>query len=143
MKNCPTCWMTVDVDNECPFCGTSLTYEPDCDAVREKIVWNKYYLLYMAKNIWFSLICVLIGVIKLTVARPPMSELLIAAIVCAAVSLLVALFQRSLTKGNWIYKATKRLFLWLILPVLPLLALKYKRTSPSPMSLQEDGTPLR
>ena len=104
MKNCPTCWMTVDVDNECPFCGTSLTYEPNCDAAREKIVWNKYYLLYMAKNIWFSLICVLIGVIKLTVARPPMSELLIAAIVCAAVSLLVALFQRSLTKGNWIYK---------------------------------------
>ena len=104
MKNCPTCQMTVDVDNECPFCGTTLTYEPDCDEIREKIVWNKYYLLYMAKNIWFSLICCLICVIKLMIARPPMSELLIAAIVCALVSLLTALFQRTLSKGDWVYK---------------------------------------
>lgn len=96
--------MTVDVDNECPFCGTSLTYEPNCDAAREKIVWNKYYLLYMAKNIWFSLLCGLIGVVRLMIARPPMSELLVVAIVCVFVSLLIALFQRPLSKGNWVYK---------------------------------------
>ena len=104
MKNCPICQMTVDVDNECPFCGTSLTYEPNCDAAREKIVWNKYYLLYMAKNIWFSLLCSLIGVVRLMIARPPMSELLVVAIVCVFVSLLIALFQRPLSKGNWVYK---------------------------------------
>ena len=104
MKNCPTCRMTVDVDNECPFCGTSLTYEPNCDAAREKIVWNKYYLLYMAKNIWFSLLCSLIGVVRLMIVRPPMSELLVVAIVCVFVSLLIALFQRPLSKGNWVYK---------------------------------------
>ena len=28
MKKCPTCQMTVDEENECPFCGTNLTYEP-------------------------------------------------------------------------------------------------------------------
>ena len=96
--------MTVDVDNECPFCGTSLTYEPNCDAAREKIVWNKYYLLYMAKNIWFSLLCSLIGVVRLMIVRPPMSELLVVAIVCVFVSLLIALFQRPLSKSNWVYK---------------------------------------
>ena len=104
MKNCPICQMTVDVDNECPFCGTSLTYEPNCDAAREKIVWNKYYVLYMAKNIWFSLLCSLIGVVRLMIVRPPMSELLVVAIVCVFVSLLIALFQRPLSKGNWVYK---------------------------------------
>ena len=104
MKKCPICQMTVDSDHECPFCGNTLTYEPDCDASREKIVWNKYYLLYMAKNIWFSVICCVIGAIKLIIVSPSMSELLVAAIVCAAVSLLVALFQRPLIKGNWIYK---------------------------------------
>ena len=96
--------MTVDVDNECPFCGTSLTYEPNCDAAREKIVWNKYYLLYMAKNIWFSLLCSLIGVVRLMIVRPTMSERLVVAIVCVFVSLLIALFQRPLSKGNWVYK---------------------------------------
>ena len=96
--------MTVNADNDCPFCGATLTYEPVCDANREHIVWNKYYLGYLAKTIWFSIICCIFGSVKLIVARPPMSELLITAIVFALLSLLISCFQRSLMRGKWIYK---------------------------------------
>ena len=45
MKQCPTCKMTVDEKNECPICGTTLTYEPIVDAEKEHIILNKYYNL--------------------------------------------------------------------------------------------------
>ena len=104
MKKCPTCKMTVNADNECPFCGATLTYEQTCDADREHTVWNRYYLGYLAKTIWFSVICCIFGSVKLIVARPPMSELLITAIVFALLSLLISCLQRPLMRGKWIYK---------------------------------------
>ena len=96
--------MTVNADNECPFCSTTLTYEPFCDTEKEHIIRNKYYLIYLAKNIWFSVICCLIGIIKLVVTKPPISELLITAILCALFSLCISCFQRSLLQKSWIYK---------------------------------------
>ncbi len=115
MKKCPTCRMTVDNENECPFCRTSLIYEPFCDAEKEQIVWNKYYLKYMAKAIWFSVICCIVGAIKMIIERPPMSELLIAAIVFALISLWISCFQRSwLAKMKWKYSES---YLLLLIPL--------------------------
>ena len=112
MKKCPICRMTVDADNECPFCGTSLTYEPVCDAEREHIVWNKYYLKYMAKSIWFAVLCCMVGAVKIIVARPPMSELLVTAILLALFSLFISCFQRSwVTKMKWKYSKAYLSFL--------------------------------
>ena len=112
MKKCPICRMIVDADNECPFCSTTLTYEPTCDVDQEHIVWNQYYFIYMAKNVWFAVICCLVGAIKIVVARPPISELLIAAIIFALFSLCISCFQRSwMTKMKWKYNESYLLFL--------------------------------
>lgn len=116
MKKCPTCKITVADDNECPFCGESIVYEPVCDADRAQIVWNKYFFKYTVKNIWFSVICCLVGVIKIIVARPLMSELLITAIICAIFSLAVSCFGRSwMVNLSWKYTksySTFQLSLW-------------------------------
>ena len=103
MKKCPTCQMTVNNDNECPFCGTTLTYEPFCNTEKEHILWNKYYIIYFAKNIWFSVICCLFGIIKLIITQPMTSKLLIASIVCALFSFFISCFQRQLLQKKWIY----------------------------------------
>ena len=104
MKKCPTCQMTIHADNECPFCGTTLTYEPFCDTEKEHIVLNKYYLIYFAKNIWFSVICCLFGIIRLIIVKPMASELLIAAILCALFSFFISCFQRHLLQKKWVYR---------------------------------------
>lgn len=104
MKKCPTCRMIVDAENECPFCATTLTYEPKCEAESERLVWNKYLLIYIAKNIWFSLICCIVGLVKILVARPQMSILLFSAGACAVISLITSIFQRNFCKTmTWKY----------------------------------------
>lgn len=104
MKKCPTCQMIVDADNECPFCATTLTYEPKCEAERERLVWNKYLLIYIVKNTWFSLICCIVGLLKLLIARPQISVLLFSAGTCAIISLIASIFQRNFCKTmTWKY----------------------------------------
>ena len=53
MKKCPTCHMVVDEKDSCPFCDTSLLYEDSVDG-EEKIIFNRYFLIYLAKTMWFS-----------------------------------------------------------------------------------------
>ena len=104
MKKCPTCQMIVDADNECPFCATTLTYEPKCEAERERLVWNKYLFIYIVKNTWFSLICCIVGLLKLLIARPQISVLLFSAGTCAIISLIASIFQRNFCKTmTWKY----------------------------------------
>lgn len=97
MKKCPTCQMTVDEENECPFCGSNLVYEPTVHAEKEHIVRNRYYFAYIFKNSWFSLCCILIGIFKLILARPAFSPLLLLAVFLALVSLSASVFQRRLS----------------------------------------------
>ena len=104
MKKCPTCQMIVDADNECPFCATTLTYEPKCEAESERLVWNKYLLIYIVKNTWFSLTCCIVGLVKILIARPQISVLLFSAGACALISLIVSIFQRHFSKTmTWKY----------------------------------------
>ena len=104
MKRCPTCKMIVDADNECPFCATTLTYEPQCEAVSEHLVWNKYLFFSIVKNTGFSVICCVVGLLKVFIARPQTSALLFTAGACAVISLIVSIFQRNLCKTmTWKY----------------------------------------
>lgn len=104
--------MIVNAENECPFCGTTLTYEPVCDAEKERFVWNRYYFRYKVKTVWFALLCCLIGSAKIIVGRPQISELLIAAIALALISLYISCSQRSwMEKMKWKYQESYLLFL--------------------------------
>ena len=98
MKKCPTCKMIVDDKIECPFCETTLTYEPPCDATKEHLLWNKYRVIYIAKNAWFSLACCLIGLLKALIANPSVMPLFLSAWAFAAISLTVSIFHRFLSK---------------------------------------------
>ena len=97
-EKCPTCKMVVDAKNECPFCYTTLTYEPICADEHEHLVWNKYLFLYLANNIWFSLLCCIIGAIKLFMVIPTICGLWVFAAVLALVSLTVSISKRHLCK---------------------------------------------
>mgnify|MGYP003306994912 CR=1 FL=1 len=104
MKRCNLCHSIVDEENECPVCHNTLTYEPICHEREEHFVWNKYYVAYLAKNVWFSLICCMMGLLKVIIARPQLNALLFAAGTCALISLTVSVFQRTLSKTmTWKY----------------------------------------
>ena len=98
MRKCPLCQMTVDAKHECPICGTTLTYEPICDADREHLLWNRYRWIYISKCCWFSVLCCLIGLLKIIIARPPIGELSLLAISLSVISLTVSLFQRTVSR---------------------------------------------
>ena len=104
MKKCNICHAIVDDENECPVCQNTLTYEPVCHETEEHFVWNKYYVAYLAKNTWFSLICCMVGLLKVIIARPQFNALLFTAGACAIISLIVSIFQRILCKTmTWKY----------------------------------------
>ena len=104
MKKCNLCHAIVDEENECPVCHNTLTYEPACHATKEYFVWNRYYVAYLAKNVWFSLICCTVGLLKVLMAQPQPNALLFAAGACALISLTVSVFQRTLSKTmTWKY----------------------------------------
>ena len=104
MKKCNLCKSIVDEENECPICHNSLVYEPLCWEANERFAVNKYLFFYILKNIWFSVLCCIIGLLKIIISRPQGSELLFGAVACAVLSLIFALFQRYLGKlMTWMY----------------------------------------
>ena len=104
MKKCNVCHSIVNDEIECHICHNTLTYEPACLETEEHFVWNKYYVAYLAKNIWFSLICCTVGLLKVLMAQPQPNALLFAAGACALISLTVSVFQRTLSKTmTWKY----------------------------------------
>lgn len=104
MKKCKICQSTVNAETECPICHNTLTYEPMCQDTEERYVWNKYYLIYLLKHIWFSLFCCIFGIVNLAINKFVLSELLITAIICALISLVASIFQGNLEKAiTWKY----------------------------------------
>ena len=117
MKKCPTCKMTVDAKNECPICGATLTYEPFVDADKEHIILNKYYLVYLAKAVWFSLLCTIVCVIRVLIAKPQPSPLLYGMVGLLIISVLVSLFQQKVANAiRWKYMSDEytifKTYLW-------------------------------
>ncbi len=104
MKICPICKMTVDADNECPFCGNTITYEPAGDSKREKLKFNKYLLLYLLKHCWFSVACLITVIVRLIVKQPKMDLYFILIIFLTACSIIISLFERKLISyAQWKY----------------------------------------
>lgn len=98
MKKCPTCGSTVQAENECPICAASLTYESSVAGEKEKLVLGKYFALYLLKNTWFSLVCLIVAVFRMIIAAPSLNVTLGLSILFASLSLVIALFQRSLIR---------------------------------------------
>ncbi len=118
MKQCPTCKMTVNAENECPICRTTLTYEPTVHTDREHIILNKYYWIYFGKTIWFSLLCSIVCIVRVAIVRPQISPLLLGMAGLLVISVVVSVFQRKLPDAiRWKYRhmgeyAEYKVFLW-------------------------------
>ncbi len=105
MKQCPTCKMTVNEENECPICSTTLTYEPTVNAEKEHIIFNKYYWIYFGKTTWFSLLCSIVCIVRMAIVRPQISPLLLGMVGLLLISIVVSIFQRNLPDAiRWKYK---------------------------------------
>ena len=104
MKQCPTCKMTVNAENECPICSTTLTYEPTVNAEKEHIIFNKYYWSYFGKTTWFPFLCSIVCIVRVAIVRPQISLLLIVMACLLLLSVVVSFFQRYLPnsmRGKW------------------------------------------
>lgn len=115
MKKCPLCTMIVDGEYECPICQTTLTYEPEIpDCQCEELVFNQYLVIHLAKNMWFSLLCVIISVVELILLKPDIIPLLVAAIILLGLSLFFSLFQRRIIL--WVqWKYSEQAARWYVL----------------------------
>ena len=96
LKKCKVCGSTVDAANECPICHTSLTYEPFCTDDKERFAMSRYYLLYIVKQVWFSVLCCIFVAVMIALPGLHINELLIAAVIFAVISLLLSVFRRRL-----------------------------------------------
>ncbi len=104
MKQCPHCRMTVDATDACPICLTTLTYEPTVSAEREKLVFNRFLLLYLLRHMWFSLLCTLAVLIRLLFVQPTTMQLYRCGAVLLILSLITALFERKFVQwSQWKY----------------------------------------
>lgn len=119
MKQCPTCRMTVNAKNECPICGTTLTYEPTVDAEKEHIIFNKYYWIYLGKTTWFSFLCLIVCIVRVAIVKPQTSPLLVGMAGLLLISIVVSVFQRNLPDAiRWKYihlgedYANFKIYLW-------------------------------
>ncbi len=95
MKKCPICKCTVDEDSVCPYCNASLTYEEEMHTDSEKLVFNKYTVLYYVKQTAFSIIS--IGVCACLLAtndKAPYASLYGIVVLLCLISLLFAIFSR-------------------------------------------------
>ena len=98
MKKCPICKMIVDSENECPFCQTSLAYEPTAESDREKLKFNKYILAYLLKHCWFSLTCLITIIIRLSIVKPNFDTYFFLIIFFTLCSIIISAFERKVIK---------------------------------------------
>ncbi len=116
MKRCNICHMVVDADTECPICGNTITYEPEIESTHKKYVFNKYLLLYVLKNFWFTAIMLIHNIYVLInsifVVRERDTHIFTAsiyAIIIMIISLYVSVFNQhyreiccSRIKSEWV-----------------------------------------
>lgn len=107
MKNCPKCKMTVDAENECPICHTTITYEPKVAETKEKYVYNKYFFRHLIKNSWFSVMCFMIVALRLIAKHQFSPQYLLCYVgifILLSISVLISVFQRRLSRFlQWKY----------------------------------------
>ena len=102
MKKCNVCHCIVDEISECPICGNTITYEPPCMEDKERFVFSKYYFVYLLKNLWFSVLCIIISTVAFILSLPITSSLLHYLLIPAALMLIASfvfsLYKRELTR---------------------------------------------
>ena len=104
MKECPVCKSKVDEEFQCPICLTTLTYEPACYGEGERYAFNKYYLRYLWRQCWFSLISLVVVLIATFFMAPGLYQACIMAWVASLFSVLMGAFQRKIIKlMQWKY----------------------------------------
>ena len=108
MKQCPRCKSIVDEKSVCPICYTTITYEDEIASASEKLECNRYVVVYFIKQMWISVLCCIVGVVKLCVSSIEWNEIVfdirLSAILFALASLGIAVFQRKLAKkSQWKY----------------------------------------
>ena len=104
MKKCNVCGCIVDEKSECPICGNTLTYEPPCMEEKERLVFSKYYLIYLLKTSWFSIACLIYGIITAIIFRHSLNALIAPAALCLALSLYLSVFERQYARAiRWKY----------------------------------------
>lgn len=105
MKQCPRCQSIVDEKSECPICYTTITYENEIASASEKFICNRYVVIYFIKQMWISVLCCMIGLVKIFVSSVQWNEIVldirVSAILLALASLGIALFQRKLALSRW------------------------------------------
>ncbi len=94
LKKCPRCGMIVDEKNECPICYETITYESTVMVEKEKFIYNRFYFKYLVRNSWFSVTCLLIGLLVLIILQPPMIPFIYAGIFFLVLSVVYSLFER-------------------------------------------------
>lgn len=103
MKICPKCKMRIDAENECPMCHTTITYEPKVSGQKEEYIFNKYFLLHLIKNCWYSILCTIIVIIQFVI-KPYFSGHFVYITLLICISIFSSLFQRKLSKYlQWKY----------------------------------------
>ena len=105
MKQCPRCKSIVDEKSECPICYTTITYEDEIASAKEKFEWNRYVIIYFVKQMWISVLCCIVGVVKICfniIQRNDFTvDILLTGILLALASLGIALFQRRMALFRW------------------------------------------
>ena len=111
MKKCPNCKMIVDADNECPFCYTTITYEPIVNSDSEKYIYNRYYIGHLIKQSWFSMLCLIFVVVRILLVQTHSLLFCIFSVLLAVLSLVYSIFQRKITKHiQWKYSKEYSVF---------------------------------
>ena len=104
MKKCPLCKMIVDAKYECPICYTTITYEPEFYSNTEKYVYNKYFLGYLIRQNWFSMLCLIFVIFRIFSVQTHSILFCIISVLAAVFSLIVSIFQRQIAKYiQWKY----------------------------------------
>ena len=102
MKKCNVCGCIVDEKSECPICGNTLTYEPPCMVDKEHFVFSKHYLIYLLRNTWFSIACLIYGIVTAIICRNNLNILMAPAALCTVISLILSVFERQYaSKIRW------------------------------------------
>ena len=94
MKQCPTCRCIVDEKDSCPICHTSLIYEPSAHTDGEKIVWNRYYGMYLLKTLAFSVLCFVFCIVRVIGWHESLDSLCVPILLFSGLSLALGLVQR-------------------------------------------------
>ncbi len=102
MKKCNVCQSVVDEKSECPICGNTLTYEPPCMEDNEKFIFNRYYILYLIKNAWFSILCTVASIIIFVITKPTVNPYALSLLIATAIALIAsnffAFFKRNISR---------------------------------------------